>query len=69
MRLTQLHEGTCAQLLHHGSYDEEGPKLAELHGEYLAAQGPDSTVIITRSPSATPGAQRPPSSKPFCANL
>jgi hypothetical protein len=39
VRLTHLHEGTSAQLLHVGSYDDEGPKLAELHGEFLAAQG------------------------------
>ena len=39
VRLIQLHEGTSAQLLHIGSYDDEGPKLAALHGEFLAAQG------------------------------
>ncbi|GIH04207.1 hypothetical protein Rhe02_22740 [Rhizocola hellebori] len=39
VRLDQLHEGTSAQLLHVGSYDDEAPKLAALHSEYLAAQG------------------------------
>lgn len=32
-----LHEGTSAQLLHVGPYDDEGPALARLHHEYLAA--------------------------------
>lgn len=32
-----LKEGTCAQLLHVGPYDDEGPALARLHHEYLAA--------------------------------
>lgn len=31
--------GRCAQALHVGSDDEEGPRLAELHGPYLAAPG------------------------------
>ncbi|MEV0661255.1 GyrI-like domain-containing protein [Actinomadura luteofluorescens] len=34
-----LKEGTCAQLLHVGPYDDEGPALARLHHEYLAANG------------------------------
>ncbi|MDA2806689.1 GyrI-like domain-containing protein [Nocardiopsis suaedae] len=34
-----LHEGTGAQLLHIGPYDDEGPALARLHDEYLAANG------------------------------
>ncbi|NDU72306.1 hypothetical protein GWI34_06665 [Actinomadura sp. DSM 109109] len=32
-----LEEGTCAQLLHFGPYDDEAPALARLHDEYLAA--------------------------------
>jgi hypothetical protein len=32
-----LHEGASAQLLHVGPYDDEGPVLARLHHEYLAA--------------------------------
>jgi hypothetical protein len=39
VRLTQLDEGVSAQLLHIGSYADEAPKLAALHGEYLAANG------------------------------
>ena len=37
LRRETLHEGTSAQLLHIGSYDDEGPELARLHHEYLAA--------------------------------
>ena len=31
LRLERLEEGLCLQALHIGSYDEEGPLLAELH--------------------------------------
>ena len=37
VRRETLHEGTSAQLLHVGPYDDEGPALAKLHDEYLAA--------------------------------
>ncbi|WP_433466261.1 GyrI-like domain-containing protein [Spirillospora sp. CA-128828] len=37
IRRESLHEGTSAQLLHVGPYDDEGPVLAKLHHEYLAA--------------------------------
>ncbi|MDT0346470.1 GyrI-like domain-containing protein [Streptomyces litchfieldiae] len=37
LRGETLHEGTSAQLLHIGPYDDEGPALARLHHEYLAA--------------------------------
>lgn len=36
-----LSEGPSAQLLHTGSYDDEGPKLAHLHHEFLAKHGLD----------------------------
>ncbi|MEV6879337.1 GyrI-like domain-containing protein [Amycolatopsis sp. NPDC051128] len=39
VRYEKLHEGRCAQVLHVGSYDDEGPLLARLHGEFLAAHG------------------------------
>ena len=39
VRRETLHEGTSAQLLHIGPYDDEGPALARLHHEYLAANG------------------------------
>lgn len=39
VRHLTLHEGPSAQLLHIGSYDDEAPKLHELHHTYLAAHG------------------------------
>ncbi|RSD11488.1 GyrI-like domain-containing protein [Amycolatopsis eburnea] len=39
VRLEKLHEGRCAQALHIGSYDDEGPLLARLHDEFLTRQG------------------------------
>ena len=38
-RLETLEEGLCAQALHIGSYDDEGPILARLHEAWLPAQG------------------------------
>ena len=35
LRLERYHEGLSVQILHIGSYDDEGPILAELHHEYL----------------------------------
>ncbi|MEV5708008.1 GyrI-like domain-containing protein [Actinoallomurus sp. NPDC052274] len=37
VRRETLTEGTSAQVLHIGPYDDEGPVLARLHHEYLAA--------------------------------
>ncbi|TCO55236.1 GyrI-like domain-containing protein [Actinocrispum wychmicini] len=39
IRHLNLHEGTCAQVMHFGSYDDEAPTLAALHNEYVAANG------------------------------
>ncbi|MET0956659.1 MAG: GyrI-like domain-containing protein [Cryobacterium sp.] len=39
VRVETLDEGLCMQLLHVGSYDEESPALARLHGEVLPAEG------------------------------
>ncbi|MEV4055330.1 GyrI-like domain-containing protein [Amycolatopsis sp. NPDC049688] len=39
VRFEKLHEGRCAQVLHIGSYDDEGPIMARLHDEFLAEQG------------------------------
>ena len=39
VRIEQLDEGLCAQLLHVGSYDDEAPALARLHGEVLPRAG------------------------------
>lgn len=37
VRSKTLHEGTSAQVLHIGSYDDETPILTRLHHEYLPA--------------------------------
>lgn len=39
LRHFTLHEGSSAQVLHIGSYDDEAPVLYELHHTYLAANG------------------------------
>lgn len=39
LRLEPLDEGHCLQTLHVGSYDDEGPVLAKLHGEVMPAGG------------------------------
>ncbi len=39
VRLETLDEGLCAQILHIGAYDDEGPALARLHKDWLPAQG------------------------------
>jgi hypothetical protein len=41
LRLETLEEGLCLQALHVGSYDDEGPLLAKLHGEIMPAEGYD----------------------------
>lgn len=39
LRMEQYDEGLCAQIMHTGSYDDEAPVLARLHGEWLAQHG------------------------------
>ncbi|MVA96681.1 hypothetical protein GN330_05395 [Nitratireductor sp. CAU 1489] len=39
LRLAPLEEGLCLQTLHIGSYDDEGPALARLHGELMPSRG------------------------------
>lgn len=39
LRLEILEEGLCLQALHVGSYDDEGPLLAVLHGEIMPSGG------------------------------
>jgi hypothetical protein len=39
VRFAPYAEGTSVQILHVGSYDDEGPVLAELHREYLPEHG------------------------------
>jgi hypothetical protein len=41
LRLEVLAEGLCFQALHVGSYDDEGPLLAGLHGELMPKGGYD----------------------------
>lgn len=41
LRLESLEEGLCLQALHVGSYDDEGPLLAMLHGEIMPSGGYD----------------------------
>jgi hypothetical protein len=38
-RFELLHEGRSLQALHIGSYDDEGPLLAQLHNEIMPARG------------------------------
>lgn len=39
VRLEKFHEGLSVQIMHIGSYDDEGPVLLSLHREYIPAQG------------------------------
>jgi DNA-binding PadR family transcriptional regulator len=39
LRLVSLTEGTCVQILHLGSYDDEGPTVDRLHNAYLSEHG------------------------------
>ena len=39
LRLETYHEGLSVQIMHIGSYDDEGPTLARLHGEFLPENG------------------------------
>ena len=39
VRFERYREGRSVQILHIGSYDDEGPMLKRLHGEFLPANG------------------------------
>ena len=39
VRLQSYHEGLCVQIMHIGSYDDEGPTLMKLHREFIPEQG------------------------------
>ncbi len=39
MRMERLDEGRSVQILHRGSYDDEGPVLARLHNEWIPENG------------------------------
>jgi hypothetical protein len=39
VRLERYHEGVCVQIMHVGSYDDEGPILLKLHREFIPENG------------------------------
>jgi len=39
VQLERYHEGLSAQIMHIGSYDDEGPVLAKMHGEFIPENG------------------------------
>jgi len=39
VRLESYHEGLSVQIMHIGSYDDEGPILAEMHSAYIPENG------------------------------
>jgi hypothetical protein len=39
LRLERYHEGLSVQIMHVGSYDEEGPTIMKLHQEFLPENG------------------------------
>jgi hypothetical protein len=39
LRLETYHEGLSVQILHLGSFDDEGPTIARMHGEFIPANG------------------------------
>jgi hypothetical protein len=43
LRLETLDEGHCAQIMHHGSYDDEAPTLDKLHHEWIPENGYEMT--------------------------
>lgn len=60
-RLHTLVEGTCVQILHLGSYDDETPTLDRLHNQYLPEHGltfnGDHHEIYLSDPRRTPPAK------------
>jgi hypothetical protein len=39
VKLKSIEEGECVQILHIGSYDDEGPILAKMHNEFIPQNG------------------------------
>lgn len=39
VRLESYHEGLSVQIMHVGSYDDEGPVLSRMHGEFMPESG------------------------------
>ncbi len=61
LRLASLNEGECLQTLHIGSYDDEGPILAQLHDqlmpdENLTFNGKHHEIYLS-DPRRTPAAK------------
>ena len=42
VRLEQYHEGLSVQIMHVGSFDDEGSVLAEMHSEFI----PDNGYVV-----------------------
>ena len=62
VRFEPYAEGRALQLIHIGSYDDEAPKLKQLHDEYLpehdlTPNGPHHEIYLS-DPRKTPPAQR-----------
>ena len=52
LRLEPLEEGLCLQIMHVGSYDDEGPILTRLHDEIMPARrltfnGPHHEIYLS----------------------
>ena len=59
VRLDELREGRCLQILHIGPYDDEGPTLARLHGEIMPSRrltwnGPHHEIYLGDPRRAAP---------------
>jgi hypothetical protein len=39
VRLERYHEGLSVQIMHIGSYDDEGPTLAKMHNDFISENG------------------------------
>ena len=55
LRWETFSEGLCAQILHLGSYDDEGPVLSRLHAEWMPENGYGFNGKHTRYTSVIPG--------------
>lgn len=63
LRLERLEEGLCLQALHVGSYDDEGPLLAALHGNVMPSggydfAGPHHEIYLSDPRRTSPGKLR-----------
>jgi hypothetical protein len=62
VRIERLDEGLCAQLMHRGPYDDEGPDIARLH-DFVAAQrlrlrGHHHEIYLSDPRRASPGTMK-----------